>query len=268
MEGILEGEVMPKVIVIIPSYNCAPQIPRVLNGFDQKLLDRVNEVIVVNNRSTDDTVAAALKAAKKIGSKKIRVCTNKENVSLGGSHKVGFLYGKKKGADYIAILHGDNQAETQELHNLLDIIEAKPEIDAVLGSRFMKGSNIKGYSWQRIAGNRVLNAAYSAIMLRNTKDLGSGLNIFKLAALDEDSFIHFGDDLGFNFDLLLYLYTKKARVVFTPISWKEEDQVSNARNFKIAKLAALRLAKWRLGIKPKNPAGRTKEAYVFKEEKK
>lgn len=257
---------MPKVIVIIPSYNCAPQIPRVLNDFDKRLLDRVSEVIVVNNHSTDDTVKAALKVVKKIGSKKIKVCTNKENVSLGGSHKVGFIYGKRQKADYVAILHGDNQADTKELHNLLDIIEARPEVDAVLGSRFMKGSSIKGYSWQRIAGNRVLNALYSVVMLRRTKDLGSGLNIFKLSALKEKDFVDFGDDLGFNFDLLLYLYSIKAKIVFAPISWKEEDQVSNARNFKIAKLAALRLFKWRLGIPPSNPAKRTKSVYVFKEE--
>jgi len=258
---------MSKIIVIIPSYNCAPQIPRVLSGFDKNLLSRLAEVIVVNNQSTDDTVSAALKAAKKIGSKKIRVCTNKENVSLGGSHKVGFFYGKNTNADYVAILHGDDQAETKELNNLIDIIEKNPEADAVLGSRFMKGSHLKGYSWQRIAGNRVLNALYSIVMFRKTKDLGSGLNIFKLSALKEKDFINFGDDLGFNFDLLLYLYTSKAKVVFTPISWKEEDQVSNARNFRIAKLAALRLMKWRLGISPKNSVPRKKSVYVFSEDK-
>lgn len=258
---------MAKVIVIVPSYNCAPQIPRVLAGFDEKLLNRIAEVVVVNNHSTDDTVAAALKAAKKIGSSKIKVCTNKENVSLGGSHKVGFFYGKKVGAEYVAILHGDNQAETQELHNMLDIIEADPKVDAVLGSRFMKGSKLKGYDWKRIWGNRVLNVAYSILMFRKTKDLGSGLNIFKLSALDDDTVINFGDDLGFNFDLLLYLYTSGAKVVFTPITWKEEDQVSNARNVKVAKLAAKRLLKWRFGVSPSNPANRSKEVYVFSEEK-
>jgi glycosyltransferase involved in cell wall biosynthesis len=256
----------PKVVVIIPSYKCAPQIPRVLAGFDQALLDRVSEVIVVNNQSPDDTVKAALEVARKIGSPKIKVATNIENVSLGGSHKVGFRYGKQVGADYVAILHGDDQAETQELNKLIDIIEAHPELDAVLGARFMKGSDLRGYNWQRIYGNKVLNLMYSIVMLRQVKDLGSGLNIFKLSALNEDQFINFGDDLGFNFDLLLYLITSKAKVIFTPITWKEEDQVSNARNFKIAKLAVTRLFKWRFGIAPTNPAGRAKEAYVFQEE--
>ena len=256
-----------KIIVAIPSYNCAPQIPRVLKGFDQALLERVSEVLVINNQSPDDTLKAALSAVKEIGSSKIKVVTNKENVSLGGTHKVAFLYGKKVGADYVAILHGDDQADTKELNTLISIAEVDPSIDAVLGARFMKGSKLTGYSPGRVRGNKVLNLAYSIVMMRRTKDLGSGLNLFKLSALDEDKFLNFGDDLGFNFDLLLYLFTCKAKIVFTPISWKEEDQISNARNFKVAKLAAKRLFKWRFGIAPKNPAGRSKDVYVFKEEK-
>ncbi len=257
---------MLKIIVAIPSYNCAPQIPRVLAGFDKALLDRVSEVLVINNQSPDDTVKEALKAARKNGSPKIKVVTNDENVSLGGTHKVAFLYGKKVGADYVAILHGDDQATTQELNTLISIAEAAPDVDAVLGSRFMKGSKLSGYSASRIRGNKILNLAYTIVMGRKTKDLGSGLNMFKLSALDEDQFINFGDDLGFNFDLLLYLYKTKAKIVFTPISWKEEDQISNARNFKIAKLAAKRLFKWRFGIKPSNPNKRTKDVYVFRQE--
>jgi glycosyltransferase involved in cell wall biosynthesis len=257
----------PKILVAIPAYNCEKQIGRVLNGFDKKLLDRVTEVMVFNNHSPDNTVKEALKAAKKIGSRKIKVVTNKENVSLGGTHKVAFFYGKRVGMDYVAILHGDDQAETRELHDLIDIVEKDPGVDAVLGSRFMKGSRLRGYDWKRIYGNRVLNTAFSAVMFKRTKDLGSGLNIFKLKALDEKQVVNFGDDLAFNYDLLLYLYTTKAKIAFQPITWKEEDQVSNARNFKIAKLAGKRLFKWRFGIAPKNPAGRKKSAYVFKVEK-
>ncbi len=252
-----------KVLVIIPSYNCAKQIPRVLAGFEPSLLERVGEVIVVNNRSTDDTVKSALVAAKKIGSPKIKVATNIENVNLGGTHKVGFLYAQDHGYDYVAILHGDDQAETRELHDLLTVIEKHPEVDAVLGTRFMKGSRLRGYDWKRIAGNRVLNLAYSTLYLRSVKDLGSGLNIFKLSALDEKHYLNFGDDLGFNFDLISYLLTKKKNIIFQPITWKEEDQVSNARNFKVAKLAGIRLLKWRAGRPPKNPAGRSKDQYKF-----
>ena len=196
----------PKVIVIIPAYNCAPQIKRVLAGFDKKLLSRVAEVIVVNNRSSDNTVSEAKKAINNIDSTKLRVCTNIENVSLGGSHKVGFYYGKSVKADYVAILHGDDQASTNELNILLDEIIKNPSLDAVLGSRFMKESILKGYSWKRIMGNKVLNFIYTIVMLRKTYDLGSGLNIFKLSALESNEIINFDNINWHHFDHMIYQF--------------------------------------------------------------
>ncbi len=148
-----------KVLVAIPSYNCAPQIGRVLAGFDDKLLGRVSEVIVIDDRGKDDTGGAAVAALEKLpfDHSKIKVVRNDVNLGLGGSHKMAFLYGERMGADYVAILHGDDQAKAPELNLLLDAAEADPEVGAVLGSRFMKGSTLKGYAWERIMGNRVFN---------------------------------------------------------------------------------------------------------------
>lgn len=256
----------PKILVAIPAYNCEKQIPRVLQSFDKDLLEKINKIIVLNNRSTDNTVSAALEAAKKARSKKIMVVTNVKNVSLGGSHKIAFLYGKKNGFDYVAILHGDDQAEVKDLDLLIREILTHNEYGAVLGSRFMKGSVLKGYDWKRILGNKILNSIYSVFMFRKVSDLGSGNNIYKLSYLDDKEYINFGDDLGFNFDLLLYLLVKKIPVKFIPITWKEDDQVSNAHNFKIAKLAFCRLFKWRLGIAPSSSHKRKISVYSFKKE--
>ena len=49
-----------KVSVIIPAYNCEKQIIRVLNQLDDEVLSYFDEVLVVNNRSTDDTEKVVL----------------------------------------------------------------------------------------------------------------------------------------------------------------------------------------------------------------
>ncbi len=53
--------------------------------------------------------------------------------------------------------------------------------------------------------------------------------------------------MTFNFDLLLDYYTKHVRLKFVPITWTEEDQVTNARNVAVGKRAMGQLLKWRLG---------------------
>jgi dolichol-phosphate mannosyltransferase len=238
----------PKVLVAIPAYNCEKQIGRVLAGFDRKLLDRLERVIVIDDRGGDDTAAAAQAAIDKhkFGDKVI-VVQNVKNLGLGGSHKMAFLYGEDMGVDYVAILHGDDQAKAPDLNKLLDVAEAKPSLGAVLGSRFSKGSELKGYAWERIAGNRVLNVAYTILSGRKTQDLGSGLNLFRLKDLADHNFLGFDDRMTFNFDLLLDYYTKRTPLELVPIRWYESDQVTNARNVQVAKRAARQLMLWRVG---------------------
>src|SRR5581483_5397878 len=123
-----------KVLVAIPAYNCEKQIGRVLKGFDKALLDRVEKVIVIDDRGGDNTAKAAQEAIEKLGlpQPKVQVVQNVHNLGLGGSHKMGFLYGEKIGADYVAILHGDDQAKAQELNNLLDVVDKDPSVGAIL----------------------------------------------------------------------------------------------------------------------------------------
>lgn len=236
-----------KVLVAIPAYNCAKQIGRVLAGFDEALLSRVEKIIVIDNQSKDGTIEAAKTAIAKIGSHKIEVWRNDNNYNLGGTHKVAFLAGEMLGVDYVAILHGDDQASTPELNRLFEAAHANPKADAILGSRFMSESVLQGYDWKRIAGNRTLNLAYTALIGKRVRDLGSGLNLFKLSGLSDHRYLGFADALTFNFDLLLDYYRKHSKLIYVPITWSEEDQVSNARNVTIAKTAASQLLKWRLG---------------------
>lgn len=242
----------PKILVAIPAYNCEKQIPRVLTGFDKKLLDRVAKVIVIDDRGGDKTAEVAYKKVKELGLPKIEVVQNDKNLGLGGTHKMAFLYGEKNKADYVAILHGDDQAKAQELHNLIDEAEKDPSIGAILGCRFMKGSKLSGYSWQRIWGNRGINWVYSLVALRSSRDLGSGLNLFRLKDLADHRYLGFDDRMTFNIDLLLDYFTKQTKLKFVPISWSEADQVSNARNFTIGKIALKQLAFWRIGKLPLN----------------
>ncbi|MGB4800586.1 MAG: glycosyltransferase family 2 protein [Candidatus Saccharimonadales bacterium] len=242
-----------KILVVIPTYNCAQQISRVIREFDNNLLDRLSKVIIVDNISSDNTVAAAKNAIERLGTKKIEIWKNKQNYNLGGTHKVAFLAGERMNMDYVAILHGDNQAATAELNNLIDIAEEQPELGAILGCRFMKGSKLTGYSWQRIWGNRAINAVYSLAAMRLSKDLGSGLNLYRLKDLADHRYLGFGDTITFNIDLLLDYYRKKTRIKFTPISWKEEDQVSNARNFRVGSTAIKKLFWWRINKNTLSP---------------
>lgn len=241
------------VVIAIPAYNCAAQLPRVLDGISDELAARVREIWVVENRSTDDTLERAVEYRRTGRLANLRVFRNRQNNSLGGSHKVAFHHAAEAGATHVVILHGDDQAVAGEVGLLLDHAQSHPGTQTVLGSRFSRGSHLVGYDAKRIWGNRLLNAVYSVVAVRRLQDLGSGLNLFALADLDPATYLRFADRLTFNYELILDLVARRVRFAFVPITWREEDQVSNARNWNIFRTALLNLLRWRLRLRGPDP---------------
>ena len=124
------------------------------------------------------------------------------------------------------VLHGDDQGAVADLLPILNDGTYK-NYDCCLGSRFMKGSRIKGYSALRVVGNYGFNALFSLVAGRTITDLGSGLNLYAVEPLKTEYYKKFPDTLYFNDCMILALCQLKQRVLFFPISWREEDQVSN-----------------------------------------
>ena len=131
-----------KFLVFIPGYNCEKQIIRVLEQFDKKVLEYIDEIIFVNNRSTDNTEKAVLNYKKDHKELPIKILRNDEKYNLGGSHKVAFNYALKNQFDYLIVLHGDDQGD---IHDLLPYLENGEyrNYDCLLGSRFLKNSKLK-----------------------------------------------------------------------------------------------------------------------------
>ena len=137
---------MEKILLFIPMYNCKEQIIRVLEQISSNIEKNLHEIIIVDNGSTDggiENVLDYIKHNKKIVELKILI--NDANYGLGGSHKVAFSYAEENNFDYIIVLHGDDQANVNDIVPYLENKEYQ-NYDCFLGSRFMKQSKLEGYS--------------------------------------------------------------------------------------------------------------------------
>jgi len=217
-----------RLLVFIPCYNCERQIGRVLQQFRQVRGANFEEVLVLDNRSTDGTADAAIEARTAMANFRYVVARNRENYNLGGSHKAVFAYAEARGFSHVVVLHGDDQGRITDVLPLL-ASGAHHDHDACLGSRFMAGSRLEGYSRVRQIGNRVFNVVFSLALRRRVADLGSGLNVFGRAVFPREITAHLPDDLHFNAYLLAAMVDRDLRLLFFPISWREDDQVSNVR---------------------------------------
>lgn len=217
-----------RILVFIPMYNCAGQIGRVIAQFDSRIQRQFSKIVIVDNRSTDGGLDVVRQAVTQLKSVDVDILRNVENYGLGGSHKVAFTYAIEQGFDYVIVLHGDDQGAIADLLPHLDLL-GRQQVDCLLGARFMPGSQLQGYSTFRTIGNRIFNLIYSLSARRRLYDLGSGLNLYSVAALRDRGWLTFPDDLTFNYYMVLASAAKSWHMRFFPLTWREEDQRSNVK---------------------------------------
>ena len=220
-----------RIMVFIPMYNCEKQISRVIKKFSDIEKNLFEEIVVVDNISPDNSVKNAISALEKLTGFKTTLLKNHKNYNLGGSIKVAFNYAIKKDYDYMITLHGDDQGDIRDIISYIKS-GSYSEHDIVVGARFHKDSKLQGYSLIRTLGNYGVNLICSIITAKKIDDMVAGLNIFNVSFLKENFYMGFPNNLTFDAHVLLYALSNKKSVEYIPITWREEDQVSNAKVFR------------------------------------
>lgn len=218
-----------RILLFIPMYNCEKQITRVLGQLTVEVCSYLSEVIIINNRSTDNGESVVQQYLSEHNLPiKASLLRNDDNYGLGGSHKVAFQYAIDNDYDYVILLHGDDQGD---ISNILPYLQKRTyrKYDCFLGARFMRGSKLQGYSKFRTFGNFVYDILFSLGCGYKIYDLGSGLNMYRVDILKSKFYLTYKDNLIFNYCMVMGSAYYKHKVRFFPIIWREDDQVSNVK---------------------------------------
>ncbi len=116
---------MGPFIAIVPAYNEAKHITAVA----QSLLGYVDEVVVVDDCSSDDTAELARAAGA-------TVLSHTLNRGQGAALETGQAYARERGADYVLHFDGDGQFDVADIHPALLALKASGA-DILFGSRFL-----------------------------------------------------------------------------------------------------------------------------------
>jgi len=155
-----------KITVIIPCLNEEQGIEQVL----RRMPEFVDEIIVVDNGSTDRTS----EVAHGFGAKVIR-----EDVrGYGRSYKAGFA---SASGDVIVTLDGDHSYPPDAISYLLEAF-LHLEVDFLNASRFPV-RNRQAMSFKHKFGNLILSLAMSVLYFRWVRDSQSGMWVFRRSIL-------------------------------------------------------------------------------------
>jgi glycosyltransferase involved in cell wall biosynthesis len=123
---------MPKLSIIVPTFNHSKFITQMLEGVFVQKTDFDVEIIIGDDASTDDNAMIIKAYAEKYPSK-IKAFLHSKNLGpaepreLGGKNNVGFLFGQSK-AEYIALCEGDDfWTDPLKLQKQVDFLDKNPE---------------------------------------------------------------------------------------------------------------------------------------------
>jgi len=186
-----------RITVVIPCLNEEKGITEVL----RRMPLYVDEVIVVDNDSTDRTAELARQHGARVIHEKIR--------GYGRAYKTGLFHAK---GDIIVTLDGDHSYPPDAISYLLEVF-LHSEGRFLSASRFPL-KNRKAMSAKHWIGNRLLSLAMSILYFRWVRDSQSGMWIFEREALKEMSLV--SDGMAFSEEIKIEAITKR-RIGFQEI---------------------------------------------------
>ncbi len=153
----------PPTLVLIPARNEAARIPRVIESIFHQAPGC--DVLVIEDGSTDDTVAVVRSTGARIVSLPI-------NLGYGGALRVGFQYALSKGYRNVVTLDADGQHDPADLPAFIRRLD-ESAADLVVGSRF-SGQAHYSVPFTRRLGMFLFSAITSAVVGRKISDTTCG----------------------------------------------------------------------------------------------
>lgn len=171
---MVEG--LPKISVIVPTYNEVDNIEDLIVGLRGVLADVDYQIVVVDDNSPDGTYYAV----KQIAERDERVLPLMRQEKLGLASAIVHGY-KASDGKIIVMMDSDLSHRPEDLPALL---EAVREYDIVIGSRYVEGGAIFGMSAYRKLASRVSIRVSKMMLGLPYEDTTSGFAVFRRGVLD------------------------------------------------------------------------------------
>ena len=166
-----------RLIVVIPTYNEAENIRLILDRL--RAAQPVFDVLVVDDGSPDGTGQIADEYAAEDPA--VHVVHRAAKEGLGAAYLEGFAWALGHGYDVIGEMDADGSHQPEQLHRLL---EALPEADLVIGSRYVPGGSIVNWPRRREWLSRGGNIYIRALLGVRVRDVTAGYRLFHRDTLE------------------------------------------------------------------------------------
>jgi glycosyltransferase involved in cell wall biosynthesis len=222
-----------RVIVVVPAWNEAPRIGRVVRGVPRL----VDSIVVVDDASTDGTSDAVRLASDP----RVEVVRHAHNRGVGAAIATGYRWAIASAGspdDAFVVMAGDGQMDPGDLPSLVGPI-ARGEADYVKGDRFQHPDTVRTMPCARRFGGLALSWATSRAIGVPVHDSQCGYTAIARGACARLDLDALWPSYGYPNDLLSQLALRGLRIAEVPVRAIYADEVSRLKLRHVPAVAGL-----------------------------
>lgn len=208
-----------RTLVVMPTYDELECLPGVLDDLAHVLPEV--EVLVVDDSSPDGTGEWVEEQART--DPRLHVLHRPAKSGLASAYVDGFAWGTRHGFEVLVEMDADGSHRPRDLAKLLARMEGPDHPDLVIGSRWVFGGAVQGWSRARSVLSQAGNLYIRAWLGMGVKDATAGFRAYRRDFLTRSGILMDVDSAGYGFQVEMTWASLRAggRVVEVPITFME-----------------------------------------------
>ena len=233
-----------KIVVVMPAYKAEQTLEETVRALPHDIVD---QVILVDDASTDQTAAVAEKLH-------LKVFVHHKNLGYGANQKTCYREALRLGADIVVMLHPDYQYEPRLVAAMAAMVSSDV-YDVAIASRILGSETLKGgMPLYKYVFNRMLTFSQNLLLGAKLSEYHTGYRAFSRKVLEQLPLLANSDDFVFDNQMLTQAIAFGYRVgeISCPTKYFPEASSISFRRSVVYGLGVLatsikyRLWKWRL----------------------
>jgi dolichol-phosphate mannosyltransferase len=234
---------MSDALVIVPTFNERESLISVLTAIREAL--PAIHVLVVDDNSPDGTGQLADEFART--NPTVHVIHRPAKEGLGPAYIAGFRWAFDRGYDWVVEIDADGSHDPRVIPTLLGVARAV-DADLVIGSRWVTGGRVDGWSVTRQLVSRTGNAFARRALRSRVRDMTAGFRVIRVEALHS---LHLetiaSSGYCFQIEITDRIEQRGGTIIEHPITFIERAQGASKMHLGIVLEALVRITGWGVG---------------------
>jgi dolichol-phosphate mannosyltransferase len=230
-------------LIIVPTYNELVSAPLLVRRIFKYIPE--SNILVVDDGSPDKTADVIRELQQEFPT--LHLLERKTKLGLGSAYRLGFTWGLERGYEELIEMDADLSHRVRDLKKMIDAKELQPDVDLVIGSRWIPGGKTENWSRGRELLSRAANLYVRAMLGLGVRDSTAGFRIYSssmLKRLNMESIKSEG--YSFQIEMTRAVHELDGKIIEVPITFRERENGVSKMSKKIVGEAMILVSLWGL----------------------